>query len=495
MTRMRDLNAAVSSHHDLIIIGGGVYGACALLEAAKRGVRAVLVERDDFGGATSWNSLRIVHGGLRYLQQLNLPRCMASIQERRWFLDVFPDLVKPLPCLMPLYRRGLKRPAVLRAAMLVNDALATTWRPRMRSRRALPRGRMLSMLQTLSVAPHTHLHDLCGGAVWYDAVMTSSQRVVIEVLRWACSLGGNALNHVEAIQLNVQQGSARSVTVRNRLTGDEFDLEAPRVLNCAGPWSGVLGATWDRKCTHLFQPSLAYNLLLDREPICDAALAVSPRRRGGQMYFLYPFCGRILAGTAHLPWTGQLAHPRPTPEQVEQTLSDLSDAIPGFALSSDDVLRVFCGLLPARRRGSDKLNTRPVLHNHARSGGPRGVMSVSGVKFTTARRVAERAMHRMFPGKRKLHGDATRPPAQREINLLEPDDLFTAAPDRVAAAIRRIAREEAVMTVEDLLLRRTDWMVDPRNSSAVVQRLQQVVQLEDLLPPATKTLNTAEQRA
>jgi glycerol-3-phosphate dehydrogenase len=122
----RDLSAAAAHTYDVAIIGGGIYGACLALESARRGLRPLLVERADFGGATSWNSLRILHGGLRYLQTLDVRRSRESAAEQAWFCRTFPDLVKPLECLLPLYGRGLKRPLVFGAAVQINRLLAQT---------------------------------------------------------------------------------------------------------------------------------------------------------------------------------------------------------------------------------------------------------------------------------------------------------------------------------------------------------------------------------
>ncbi|MFB3103980.1 MAG: FAD-dependent oxidoreductase, partial [Pseudomonadales bacterium] len=108
---------------DLIVVGGGIYGACLVLESARRGLRPLLLERDDFGGGTSWNSLRIVHGGLRYLQHLDLARYRLSASEQAWWLNQFPDQVQPLSCLLPLYNRGLRSTHLMRAALWMNNHL------------------------------------------------------------------------------------------------------------------------------------------------------------------------------------------------------------------------------------------------------------------------------------------------------------------------------------------------------------------------------------
>ncbi|RPH57928.1 FAD-dependent oxidoreductase, partial [bacterium] len=162
----RDPDDAAAGSSDLLVIGGGMYGAVLALEAARRGISTLLLERGDFGRETTWSSLRILHGGLRYLQRLDLPRFRESVGERRWFLRCFPDLVEPLPCLMPLHdppRGGrLRRPGIFRFALRVNDLLARE--------RALPPGRLLSAAETVELFPGVDRAGLRGGALWYDAV-------------------------------------------------------------------------------------------------------------------------------------------------------------------------------------------------------------------------------------------------------------------------------------------------------------------------------------
>ncbi len=170
----------------MIVVGGGIYGACVLLEAARRGLRGVLLERGDFGGATSWNSLRILHGGLRYLQTCDLTRFRESVCERRWYCRHFPELIKPLACMMPLYGRGLRRPAAMRTALALNDRLSWDRNHGVHEQLHLPVGGILDARRTVEMFPEAERSGLQGGGLWYDAQMTHSQRVLIDILHWAC---------------------------------------------------------------------------------------------------------------------------------------------------------------------------------------------------------------------------------------------------------------------------------------------------------------------
>ncbi len=263
---VRDPEAAAREPYDLAIIGGGVYGTMLLLEAAQRGARVVLLERADFGGATSWNSLRVVHGGLRYLQTADLPRFRQSVRERSWFLRTFPDQVRPLQCLMPLYAEGSRRPVLLAAALAANDLLSRGRNRGLAESSRLPRGRLIGKVETLQRFRLADRAGLQAGALWHDAVMHSPQRVLIETLHWACSAGGTALNYVEACRLEVRAGRVTGVEAIDQLTGSSLLFRTSAVVNCAGPWCGAVASAFDRDAPELFRPSLAFNLLLRREP-------------------------------------------------------------------------------------------------------------------------------------------------------------------------------------------------------------------------------------
>ncbi len=464
----RDPEQAGSRPHDLIVIGAGIYGVAMTLEAARRGLRVVLVERDDFGGATSWNSLRILHGGLRYLQTLDLPRFFDSVVERRWFCRHFPELVAPLPCLMPLYGRGMKRPSVFNVALKMNDALSFRRNAGVASDRRLPGGRVLSAQQTLDRYPAAPRDGLQGGGLWYDVVMPNPQRVLIEMLHWACAAGAIALNYVSAEALRVEDGAVQGIEALDRISGQTVRLDAPVVYNCTGPWSRALGGQFDRDLPSLFEPSLAFNILLDREPLSEAALAVEPP--GGPMYFMYPLQGRIFAGTSHWAWSGAADRPQPTDEQLETFLKDLNRAAPGLRVTRDHVLRIFAGLLPSRRPGSTELAKREVMHDHGRHGGPHGLFSLAGVKYTTARRVAADGLAMAWRKRGGLpgYGDTPRPGPSVDDLFHDARRTLDGNATEATVALRRLVQHEAVQTLDDLLLRRTDWLTAAIRSESIV---------------------------
>ncbi|HYG65695.1 MAG TPA: FAD-dependent oxidoreductase [Thermoanaerobaculia bacterium] len=468
----RDPRRAASSSYDLVVVGGGIHGVAATLEAARRGLSVLLLERDDFGGATTWNSLRIVHGGLRYLQSLDLRRFRESVGERRWLLEHFPDLVEPLPCLMPLYSppRGgrLRRRTPFRVALALNDRLAPD--------PALAPGRLLDARETAELCPAVDPEGLSGGALWHDAVAPNSQRLLIEMLRWACGRGAVALSYVEAAELRVEEGRVAGVRALDRASGERLDVTARAVLNCAGPWARRVAHRFHRDLPALAQPVLAFNLFLDIR--ADAilrgrtALAVAAPGSGAQTWFLLPWKERILAGTAYVTGAGEAGESGPGDAAVEGFLRELNAALPALGANRGQVLRVHWGWLPAAAEGSAVPGSRPVIHDHGREGGPAGLVSLSGVKLTTARALAERALSTLFPGLPRLSplAPAGRPAADPPLPW---EGFARLAEDDWGAArswLAGFAERQAVVELDDLLLRRTDWGVIPERA-ALAERL------------------------
>ena len=347
---VRSPRQAAAVHHDLVVIGGGLYGAMAALEAARRGLVTALVERADFGGATSANSLRIVPGGLRFLRQGDLRGHRTAVAERRWLLTHFPDLVRPLPCLLPLGRAGgiSRRLAALRLALAADRLLARRRNDGVPEHRRLPDGRLLDPAETRRLAPGLDGAGLAGGALWFEATVPAAERLVVEVLRWACRCGARALNYTEAEELVVEDGRVAGVRVRDRVSGELLQLRTRRVLNCAGPGCRQVAERFDRDLPHLFAPVLAFNLLLDRPPAA-AALALDPPRPGAPLRFLVPSRGKTLAGTCHRPRAEHDA-PAPTEDDIAGFLAEASTA---HSPASSCAGRTCCGSTGGccRRRG------------------------------------------------------------------------------------------------------------------------------------------------
>jgi glycerol-3-phosphate dehydrogenase len=478
MTILRQPSSATADHFDIVIVGGGIYGAMLLLEAARRGQRALLLERQDFGAGTSFNSLRIIHGGLRYLQTLDIPRFHESVTERRWFLRTFPELVKPLPCLMPLYNRGIKRPAVLQAALWMNDLFSARRNTGLPGSQVIRNGRILDADETRQLFPGVPETGLAGAALWHDAHVPDSQRLIMEILHWACSLGAQALNYVEVTGLLQANNSVSGIQARDRESGKELEIRGRHVINATGPSSRIFAANADRDVPELFHPSLAWNILFDCTAPSTHALALTPDQAGAQTYFLHPWKSRLLAGTGHAPYRGPVKTPVLPADVLGKFLDDLNQVLPDAGLARQNIVRIYAGFLPVAAPGSTRLTKRAIIHQHARHGGPKGLISVSGIKLTTARREAEKTLQLIAPpGKRR---DSGRPKdwQQRAVISMDYDWLPDAADASWKNGLLELIREESVMHLDDLVLRRSAIGDNPARAEKLAEEIAQLFDWE-----------------
>jgi glycerol-3-phosphate dehydrogenase len=454
---------ASADRYDLIIVGGGIYGATLALEAALRGLRPLLLERNDFGSATSWNSLRFIHGGFRYLQSFDIGRLRQSALERRWYLRNFPDLVKPISVRMPLYDTGMRRPLPLLAAGLVNDLLTLDRNVGVNVPERVPPVRIDSVPTTQLAVPKLQSTSISGSVLWHDGVMLDSSRVLIEIIRWAVAAGARCLNYAEAQELLEHNGQVQGLRGHDRDADQEFEFRAPVVVNCAGPWVGELAERWGAVDPALFLPSLALNLHLDVAPPAETALALPSSQADGGVYVLREWHGGTLVGTCHFPCREEAGTPLREGPEVMAFLADLNEAMPQLKVRADNVRAILWGQLPVTNPGQMNLRVRDVIRDHGRAGGPRGLYSVSGVKFTTARCVADQTL-------KVICADGAAAMRQRS-EVPRPARNLWPSPDAPGLTLRAVAALEAALHLDDVLLRRTEWWVRVESDPELPVRL------------------------
>ena len=469
---LRDPEKAKDKIYDAIIIGGGIYGVMLSLIASQKGLKTLLLERDDFGGATSFNSLRIVHGGLRYLQKLDFHRFYESVSERKWFIKNFPEFVQPLPCLMPLYGKGLYRPSIFRAALLLNDILSMKRNKGLLDGSRLPGGRIISAKEVENIFPDVDTSGLKGGALWYDGSMPDSQRVLIELLKRSCSLGAEALNYFEAKELLKKGDNVAGVKALDSESKIYYNFNSKVVLNAAGPWCRKIASHFDKDYQNLFKSSIAWNVLFNKKAPSDHALAVTPKRPNAKIYFLRPWKGMLFAGTIHEPWNGITKNPLPSENSIKTFIDDLNSLVKNLNLKREDALHIYSGLLPAKENGSEKLAVREVILDHSESGGPKGLFSISGVKLTTARLVAEKTINKIFPEKEDKVSEFLNSQIKKEYAGLFDFNWHPEKDDSSWKEILlKIINNESVVHLDDLILRRTSIGDNPARAIDLARKI------------------------
>jgi glycerol-3-phosphate dehydrogenase len=375
---------------DVVVIGGGITGAWAAWDAVLRGLSVALIDRAGFGAATSANSLRIVHGGLRYLRHADLRRAQESLRERATLARVAPDLVRPLAFLVPAEGRGLRSAAALRLALRFHDMMRRridgTEEERIPSGRILPRGECLALF------PEFAADRASAGALWYELQLDTEQFLLRLVLA-AVRRGAAVADHVRADRLLLGGGRVRGVEATDVLSGETFAIRGRTVLSAVGPWTGRLAP----QASPAMSWALGFNLVLDR-PAAEVAVGLRPPSSassdpagGDRLFFLVPWQGKTVVGTAYRDH-------QQDPDRLRVTLGDQLDlldrcnaACPALGLRLEEVTECQAGLLPLRRGGRNGLAERDLVI------GPRrtrlgGFVVAAGVKYTTARRVAERAV-------------------------------------------------------------------------------------------------------
>jgi glycerol-3-phosphate dehydrogenase len=345
--------------------------------------------------------------------------------------------------------------------------------------RQLPMARIISAAETRTHFPQVATKGLAGGALWHDAAIPDTQRLVMEVLNWARSQGGVAINYLDATDLSIDGATIRAVEVRDRDSGERHEVAANVVINASGPWCENLASRFDASYKRIAYPSVAWNVLFDREALSDFALGVAVQEPNSQVYFLHPWKGRLLAGTGHKA-TRDSTKCEVDRLHLDGMIADLNRAIPGLALSTSQIQRVMSGILPVRTVGSTDLSKRPIVHDHGSSGGPHGLVSVSGVKLGASRVVADNAMRTVI---KQYFGDRHRSTPQlgdrpspcqgwqqsaRNLGRLEDENS--------RAQLLQIIESEMVLHLDDLVLRRTTLWED---SAAAMELAPQLLALFD----------------
>lgn len=484
----RDLSALDGGSFDVAIAGGGIHGVALALEASRRGLRVGLVEAGDFGAGSSGNSLRILHGGLRYLQVLDLKRFYESVAARKWYAREFPGLVKPLPCLMPLYEQGAKRRSIMRAALQLNDVLSLTRNEFLEKEVCIPAGRILDRAETREFFPSVRLEGLAGAALWYDYQMASSERILMEMLREACTRGAVAANYVQAVQCIVEKGQAKGLVCRDRATGAELRVKAPIVVNCAGAASALLPGLAGCTDSRFAPPSVAFNVLFKGPVMGACAMAVAAPTRGAAIHFICPSTHGLWAGTAHVPRRRAEYSNAPAEAEVTEFVAALHHAVPEFSWSDCTIRKIYWGTLPVRREMTVNLTSRPDIVSHEQT--VRGLHSVVGIKFTTAVQVAVETLRRIFGARLPSTNEMPAGRLQSSLTgvLIDGDAACRLARAELIRTIETVAREEAVLSADDLLLRRTNWMFTAKDpeflrtvAEEALQRVRPVPSLESTL--------------
>jgi glycerol-3-phosphate dehydrogenase len=425
---------------DLLVIGGGIAGAFVAWDAALRGLSVALVERRDFGAATSSASSKIIHSGIRYLQRFGFGRVLESLREQAIFLRIAPHLVHPVPFLVPSYGYGWRGKPFLAAGMSMFRLLALGQPRAPDPGQRLSSPRLLSREEMLALEPGLPSEGLTGGAVYHEGQMHSSERTTLAVILAAAGAGARIANYAPVIGFVKKGNTVQGVRVVDALGGGEIEIRARVVVNASGPWAREVLASLAGKADEN-RMSLSKGVHILTRPVTRGhAVAFSTGQRsealvvrGGRHIFIIPWRGHSLIGTTNVPYSGSPDDLAVAERDVRDFLAEINTVYPAARLSVNDVVFSYAGLYPLEgktvRAGVYQGGDRSLVMDH-RKDGIEGLITVISVKYTTSRSLAQEVVDLVF---RKLQRDP--PPCLTSARAVHGGEIDR-RDDFLAAAIR-----------------------------------------------------------
>ncbi len=454
---------------DMLVIGGGATGMGIAVDAASRGYDTLLLEQSDFGKGTSSRSTKLIHGGVRYLQQGNVSLVMEALRERGILRNNAPHLVHDLAFIVPsydwwespFYGIGLK----------IYDILA--------GRYGFGPSKVLTKEETLKRIPTIKREGLRGGIIYYDGQFDDA-RLLINLARTASHQGATLLNYTRVTTLTrSKNGFLNGVFFEDVETGTEYQARARVVINATGPFTDCVRRMDDPKAQPMITPSQGIHLVLDRSFLPGTSAIMVPHTRDGRVMFALPYLGVTLVGTTDTPITDISLEPQPMTEEIDFIL-DTAGAYLERVPTRADILSQFAGIRPLVKTGEEK-NTMALSRDHTIHISNSGLLTIAGGKWTTYRQMAKECvkhavaladldMKPCITEQLNIHGFHKAPekfgelalygsdaPAIQDLMRVQPaynERLHPALPARLGEIIWAV-RFEAARTVDDVLARRT----------------------------------------
>jgi glycerol-3-phosphate dehydrogenase len=492
----RDLERLSRETFDLLVIGGGITGACIARDAALRGFSVALVEKSDFAHATSAHNSKLIHGGLRYLRNLELSLVRESLKERRIWQRTAPHIVQPLAFLVPVYDGGWRARTTLAAGLSLYDLLSFDrgWLDDPAQR--LPGHRWFDAKSALAREPRLDGPGFEGAFLYYDAQMYAPERLAFECVLDAGLHGAAAANHLEAQSLVLRGDRIEGAAVRDGLSGAQFDIRARQTVVAAGPWADIfLSKALGGATQHKLVRSRGIHLIVPAVTRGDAFTVATKRGH----FFVLPWHGHSILGTTDTAFAGSPDSVAVTEEDIDAFLSLVNAHLPAAQLTRADVRHFYAGLRPLVDDGSGdtySASRRAELIDHLEADRIDGLVSVIGGKWTTSRDLAEKTLDHILAktgmsaracttaqahlpggsipridsfmsGTRAAHQDIAGVDHLARLYGTRVEDIFALTQSKpelqapigttgdIAAQIVHAVRGEMACTLEDVVLRRT----------------------------------------
>lgn len=448
MNREAHLQRLKNEPFDILVVGGGATGLGCALDAAARGYRTALVEAEDFAKATSSRSTKLVHGGVRYLQQGNVALVREALRERAHLRDNAPGLVTPLPFLVPAYAAWQR--LYYRAGLHLYDRLAGD--------SGFPRSRGLGARDALAQIGTLERRQLRGGVLYWDAQFDDA-RLAVALARTAADRGAAIANYVRVCAFRYDKGVVCGVEATDEETRETFSIRANAVINATGIFADALRRMDEPEAPALLTYSRGSHIVVDAAALGNGATALLvPRTADGRVLFAIPWYGHALVGTTEIAVETPEIEPQPSDDEIAYILRTLN-AYLAQPVSRSQIRSAFAGLRPLVNRAA--VRTATLSREHAVEVSKSGLVTIAGGKWTTYRKMAQDAVD----AAERHAGLAHVPSSTAHLRLIDATAEIEALDegDRVKHAVRI----EMARTVEDVLARRSRLLfVDARDARA-----------------------------
>ena len=364
---------------DIVVVGGGITGAGIARDAAMRGLVVALVEKEDFASGTSSKSARLVHGGLRYLEQFQFGLIRSASSERHKLRELAPRLVRPIAFTFPVYRTSKSSLLKVRVGMRVYDLIAPS--------RNVKRHKIVDARQTAELEPALARQELVGAAYYHYDCLADDARLTLATIQSAHQHGALITSHAEVCGLLKEDGLVSGVEAVDRVTGERFTVRARVTVNATGVWADQIRRMDDAAAEEMIRVNRGSHLVLPRKKLKIRGAVAFTSADGRRAMYAVPWAHTCIVGTTDIDHPGDLDQVYAMPAEAESMLEAVNHAFPDARLTQRDIISTFAGLRPLV--GSGEIAAYQASRDHQIVESDAGLVTISGGKLTTYRRMAE----------------------------------------------------------------------------------------------------------
>lgn len=434
-TRSQSLELISTREFDLAVVGGGIAGAGVAQDAASRGLSVIILEKDDFASGTSSRTTKLIHGGLRYLEQLNFKLTRELCHERALLEQLAPHLVRDFSFIMPLVKDSPFFSLKAEIGLTLYDLLS--W-----SIAGARHHRRLSAKEVLESVPALSPRVFSGGLRFHDCI-TDDSRMVLEVIKSACNEGALAINYLEVKGFEQEEGRVRALHCHDRYSGDELTIRCGACVNATGVWSDQLYQMLEPNWKSHVKPSKGIHIIVPPSAF-ETNTALFLPTRDGRYVFVVPWQRALMIGTTDRPYSGELDKPMPDQDEIDYLLSVINGFTDTHRLNRSNIIGSFAGLRPLVQTDVHGSDTSSMSREHVIFEGPGQVIGLTGGKLTNYRLMAGHVLDLVLAKLPDVPATASRTKRIMLGGFKDKSD-FLSTTAAVSAKARRLSIEPATL--------------------------------------------------